>query len=206
MNVVTCSSIASIIGVLLPAIYNPNLVTDETAQGIMVDESRVAAMAAALIGYDPETSAGLFTFGGTGTNLYGVKIALEKACPCAMETGVRGNAVVLASEQCHYSRLNVAGWLGIGEKNVVEIPSHPGNDMRLDLLEQEVRRLIKEGKRIAAIIASMGTTDAFGIDDLEAIVHLRDRLVEEFALDYRPHVRADAVIGWAWSVFDDYSR
>ena len=205
MNVVTCSSIASIIGVLLPAIYNPNLVSDDTAQGIMAAEARAAAMAAALIGYDPETSAGVFTFGGTGTSLYGVKLGLEKACPGAMETGVRDDAVVLASEQCHYSRLNVAGWLGIGEKNVVEVPSELDSSIRLDLLEEQARRLIKEGRRIAAIIASMGTTDAFGIDDLEAITKLRDQLVEEFALTYRPHVHADAVIGWAWSVFNDYS-
>jgi L-2,4-diaminobutyrate decarboxylase len=50
----------------------------------------------------------------------------------------------------------------------------------------------------------MGTTDALGIDDLQAIVQLRDELVDEFQLPYRPHVHADAVIGWAWSVFNDY--
>ena len=53
MNVVSCSSIASIIGVLLPAIYNPNLVSDDTSHGIMEAEVRVTAMAADLVGYDP---------------------------------------------------------------------------------------------------------------------------------------------------------
>jgi glutamate/tyrosine decarboxylase-like PLP-dependent enzyme len=28
--------------------------------------------------------------------------------------------------------------------------------------------------------------------------------VDEFRLPYRPHVHADAVIGWAWAVFNDY--
>jgi len=50
----------------------------------------------------------------------------------------------------------------------------------------------------------MGSTDAFGIDDLAALRAIRDRLVEEFRLSYRPHLHADAVIGWAWSVFNDY--
>ena len=54
------------------------------------------------------------------------------------------------------------------------------------------------------IIATMGSTDAFGIDNLEAIVAMRDRLVDEFKLPYKPHVHVDAVIGWAWSVFNDY--
>ena len=50
----------------------------------------------------------------------------------------------------------------------------------------------------------MGTTDAFGLDDLAAIHEIRNRLVDEFQLDYIPHIHADAVIGWAWSVFNDY--
>ena len=204
-HVVSCSSIASIIGVLLPAIYNPNLVSDDTAYGVMEAEVRVTAMAADLVGYDPDVAGGLFTFGGTGTNLYGVKIGLEKALPGTMETGVRGDAVVLASEQCHYSRLNVAGWLGLGERNVIEVPSQPSNDIDLDLLTQAAERALRDGRRIAALIAVMGTTDAFGVDDLEAIVAMRDRLVTRFELDYRPHVHADAVIGWAWSVFTGYS-
>ena len=205
MNVVSCSSIASIIGVLLPAIYNPNLVSDDTAHGIMEAEVRVTAMAADLVGYDPDMASGLFTFGGTGTNLYGVKIGLEKALPGTMEDGVRGDAVVLTSEQCHYSRLNVAGWLGLGERNVIEVRSRHTNDVDLDLLTEAAERALTDGRRIAAIIAAMGTTDAFGVDDLEAIVAMRDRLVTRFELDYRPHVHADAVIGWAWSVFTGYN-
>ena len=205
MNVVSCSSIASIIGVLLPAIYNPNLVSDDTAHGVMEVEVRLTAMAADLVGYDPDVASGLFTFGGTGTNLYGVKIGLEKALPGTMEAGVRGDAVVLASEQCHYSRLNVAGWLGLGERNVIAVPSLPSNDVDLDLLTEAAERALTDGRRIAAVIAAMGTTDAFGVDDLEAIVAMRDRLITRFDLDYRPHVHADAVIGWAWSVFIGYS-
>jgi len=72
VNVVPPPSIASIIGALLPTIYNPNLVTDDTSHGIAVAEEKVAVMTAALLGYDPEHSAGVFTFGGTGTTLYGV--------------------------------------------------------------------------------------------------------------------------------------
>jgi glutamate/tyrosine decarboxylase-like PLP-dependent enzyme len=66
------------------------------------------------------------------------------------------------------------------------------------------RDLLKQGGRIAAIIATMGTTDAFGLDDLSEIHAIRNRLVDEFSLEYVPHIHADAVIGWAWSVFNDY--
>ena len=204
INVVPPPSIPSIIGSLLPAIYNPNLVSDDTSFGVALKEAAVAAMTARLVGYDPARSAGVFTFGGTGTTLYGAKLGIEKAFPDAMDNGVRGDGVILASAQSHYCRLNVAGWLGLGEKNVVAVPTHLQNDIRIDRLEAAARAAIEAGRRIVAFVATMGTTDAFGVDDLDAVVELRDRLVEEHGLDYRPHVHADAVIGWAWSVFNDY--
>ncbi|NIO39553.1 MAG: aspartate aminotransferase family protein, partial [Burkholderiales bacterium] len=84
--------------------------------------------------------------------------------------------------------------LGLGERCLLEIPTHLDNDMQVPLLEQRAREVLAQGKKIAAFIVTLGTTDAFGLDDLEAIVAVRDRLVEEFKLGYRPHVHADAVI------------
>jgi glutamate/tyrosine decarboxylase-like PLP-dependent enzyme len=204
VNVVPPPSIASIIGVLLPSTYNPNLCSEEGAQRPAETEVRVVSMAAELVGYDPAQADGVFTFGGTGAMLYGVKIGLEKAMPGAGKTGVRGNVAIFSSEQSHYSCLNVASWLGIGQDQVVRVPTTPDNALRVDLLEAALRQALDQGTRVAAIVATLGTTDAFGLDDLAAIVELRDRLVDEFRLDYRPHIHADAVIGWAWSVFRDY--
>lgn len=205
INVTSPPSIASIVGALLPTIYNPNLVSVETSCNLAVAEVRAAAMTAALIGYDPESSGGLFTFGGTGTDLYGMKIGLEKAAPGTIEKGLAcERAVILSSDQAHYCRLSIAGWLGIGERNAVAVPTTDDNAMKLDELERKLRELLDDGARIAGIIATMGTTDAFGLDDLAGIVKIRDALVDEYQLDYRPHVHADAVIGWAWSVFNDY--
>ena len=204
VNVVAPPSIPSIVGSLLPCIYNPNLASDETSVGIAVAEARVMAMVADLVGFDADKAGGVFTFGGTGTNLYGVKLGIEKALPGAMEQGIREDLFVLTSDQSHYSRLNITGWLGLGERCLLEIPTHLDNDVQVPLLEERARELVRQGKKIAAFIVTLGTTDAFGLDDLEAIVAVRDRLVDEFGLAYRPHVHADAVIGWAWSVFDDY--
>ena len=204
INVVPPPSIPSVIGSLLPAIYNPNLVSDDTSYGLMLTEAAVVAMVSRLVGYDPVRAAGVFTFGGTGTVLYGVKLGIEKAFPDAMDNGVPGGGMILASAQSHYCRLNVAGWLGLGEKSVVAVPTHLENDIRVDRLEEAAREALDQGRRIVALVATMGTTDAFGVDDLDAIVDLRDQLVEEYDLDYRPHIHADAVIGWAWSVFNDY--
>ncbi|MCH7551387.1 MAG: alcohol dehydrogenase catalytic domain-containing protein, partial [Proteobacteria bacterium] len=80
----------------------------------------------------------------------------------------------------------------------------PGDKVVLTSDGDGLRALLKDGRKIACIVATMGTTDAFGLDDLQTIHAIRDNLVDEFGLDYRPQIHADAVIGWAWSVFNDY--
>ena len=205
INVIPPPTIASIIGGLLPSIYNPNLVSEESSRQVAVAEVEVSSMTADLVGYNPSQSAGLFTFGGTGTLLYGVKLGLEKACPGTAQHGARERAVIFCSERAHYACLTVANWLGIGRENVIQIPCSPENEMRTCLLESMARDVLKDGGKIAAIVATMGTTDHFGLDDLKSIHEIRDRLVDEFHLDYHPHIHADAVIGWAWSVFNDYN-
>jgi L-2,4-diaminobutyrate decarboxylase len=204
-NVIVQPSIPSLIGVLLSALYNPNLSWDANSRLVALAEVEVAAIAANLIGYDAQEAAGVFTFGGTGTNLYGAKIGLEKACPSAMQRGIREPAVIVASDTAHYCKYNLAGWLGMGTDQLVVVPSEPNNEMDLQAFERKLREVLQQGKKVACIVASMGTTDAFGLDDLEGIVQIRDNLTEEFKLPYKPHVHADAVIGWAWSVFNDYS-
>jgi L-2,4-diaminobutyrate decarboxylase len=204
VNVVPQPSIASIIGVLLPAVYNPNLCSDESGHLISEAEVRASSMAAALVGYDPAQSEGVFTFGGTGGLLYGMKVGLEKALPGSARSGVRGEAAVLVSDCSHYACRTVAAWLGIGQDHVIAVPTHADNSMNVPAFEAAARDVLKSGRRIAAIVATLGTTDAFGLDDLAAIHAVRNRLIEEFKLPYQPHLHADAVIGWAWSVFNDY--
>ena len=205
INVVPSPTIPSIIGGLLPSIYNPNLVSDESSRQVSLAEVEAIAMTASLVGYDPSAADGVFTFGGTGTLLYGAKIGLEKAIPDVRRKGLHAPAVIVCSDRAHYACRTVANWLGIGEHNVVHVPTTDDNQMQTSELPQTLREICRSGRRIACIVATMGTTDAFGLDDLVAIVRARDEIVKELALDYVPHVHADAVIGWAWSVFNDYN-
>ena len=88
INVVPSPTIPSLIGGLLPSIYNPNLVSEEiVAAACSLAEVEAIAMTAALVGYDPARADGVFTFGGTGTLLYGAKIGLEKAVPGVRRDG-----------------------------------------------------------------------------------------------------------------------
>jgi glutamate/tyrosine decarboxylase-like PLP-dependent enzyme len=205
-NVVPPPTIPGVIGTLLASLYNPNLAWDEYSKGIARAEVETIALVSALIGYDPAKAGGVFTFGGTGTTLYGIRLGIEKACPGSSQEGLPSPPpLVFASDTSHYCRYNIATWLGIGMKSLRTVPTNAHNALILEDLATQLRTALKEGRRIACIVATMGTTDAFGLDDLAGILELRDELVREFNLDYVPHVHADAVIGWAWSVFNDYN-
>ncbi|WP_338674351.1 pyridoxal-dependent decarboxylase [Streptomyces sp. SCSIO 30461] len=203
-NVIPPSTLPSVVGMTLAHLYNPNIVSDEFSHRVALAEVEVVAACASLLGYDQDEVGGLFSFGGTATNLYGVKVGLEKAQPGAMQSGVREGLVTFASDSSHYCRLTVAGWLGLGTDNSITIPTDDRGEMDVGALRTGLEEAIGAGKKIAAIICTMGTTDSFGIDDLEAVVDLRDELVETHGLQYKPHVHADAVSGWAWAVFNDY--
>lgn len=204
-NVIPPPTISSITAFMAAAIYNPNVIWDEYSARFAEAEVRAIAMLADLVGYDPAQAGGLFTFGGTGTILYGCKLALERLSGGrTMADGLREDVKILCSGVSHYSHLNVAAWLGVGTRNVVTIPATAANEMSLVALEEALRGAFERGEKVAVIIATLGSTDAFGLDDLAAIVRLRDSLAQEYDLAYRPHVHADAVIGWAWSVFRDY--
>jgi len=203
--VVPPTTIPSITAFIAAAMYNPNMIWDEYSARFAEAEIAAVAMAADLVGYDPQQAGGVFTFGGTGTILYGCKLGLEKLFGGrAMTEGIREDVKIVASGTSHYSHLNVAGWLGLGTKNLVNIPTTRDSTMSLPHLEDYLGRAFARGEKVAVIIATLGTTDAFAIDHLGEIVQLRDRLAREYGLEKKPHIHADAVIGWVWSVFRDY--
>ena len=242
VNVNAQPSTGSLAGALLPALFNPNMSSDGRGAGCSRAEREIVAMVARLAGCDPGAAGGVFTFGGTGTMLYGVRLGLETALGGVMRRGLFrmadeaqsrephshsatsaadrhavdrdpagqvarrgcGPPVVLASERSHHTVLTAAGWLGIGQDQVRLVPV--GDDHAIDVAacERIADEELAAGRPIAAIVATLGTTDAFGLDDLAGLYRMRDRLVERHSLAYRPHLHADSVIGWAWTVFRDY--
>jgi L-2,4-diaminobutyrate decarboxylase len=237
-NVIPPPTIPSLVGMLLAGLYNPIIAWDEYSHKVALAEKEVVAIMSNLIGYNASDASGLFTFGGTGTMLYAVKVAIEKAFGnfdehCKLQTATMAvglkncNGVIFTSEHSHYCVETVAGWLGLGTDCVVKIPGNRKHEMQIDVLRQaaylttgtngsngldlsnvlgeKAVRFLTGKPKIIAIIATMGTTDHFGVDDLKQIVELRDELANSLKQGpFVPHIHADAVIGWAWAAFNDY--
>jgi L-2,4-diaminobutyrate decarboxylase len=205
MNVVPPATLPSIAANLMSAVFSPNLIEEEYSVNVVASEVEAIAMCAELAGYDPARANGIFTFGGLGTWLYALKMGLTKALgKDSRYTGIRKDAQILTSQVAHFSKINCSDWIGVGMNNVRDIPLDEDNSMNLG----ELRRIIEEchdaGKPIALITCTTGTTDAFGVDDVKGIVEIRDEFVKKYGLDYKPHVHADAVIGWPWMAYRNY--
>jgi len=182
---------------LAVSLYMPNGVTGEDAAEVLNAEIACASAIAKLANLDPEKAGGVFTFGGTGTNLYGFKMGLHKADPRHGMEGVSKDIVVVGSKPSHYSHQTAANWLGIGQNNYLQVDSHLDQTTKLDELDAVCRNAIESGKKIACIEALGGTTSNMAIDDFQAICEIRDGLVSKYSLDYVPHIHADTVLGWA---------
>jgi glutamate/tyrosine decarboxylase-like PLP-dependent enzyme len=196
---------ASLIGAIAALLKNPNLCTDRYSQRSNELEVKTITALANLIFYHTDDPWGVFTIGGTISNFYGAKIGVEKVVPGAMQNGLGAQRVVgICSEAGHYSNRTVAGWLGIGTNQLIAIPTDQDLAMRLDLLEQQLEQLYADDVRVAFVVATFGTTDGFGIDDLQQIRTIIDTVSAKHQ-QTTPQLHVDAAVGWALTFLTEYS-
>src|SRR5512133_509598 len=165
-NVKGPANYASLVGAIACLLKNPNLCTDTYSQRSNELEVKAVTALANLLFYHTEDPWGVFTMGGTVSNLYGAKIGIEKVLPGAMHRGLQGVKIAgIVSEAAHYSNQTLAGWLGLGTANLHAIPTDNNMAMRMDLLEAKLEELERDGILVAFVVATFGTTDGFGVDD-----------------------------------------
>lgn len=203
-NVKGPPNFASLVGSLAALLKNPNLCVDTYCLRSNELEVKSITSLANLIFYHTESPWGVFTIGGTISNLYGGKLGIEKVSPGAMRRGVGGVPLAgIVSEAGHYSNATLAGWLGIGIDNLHPIPTDASMAMRIDLLEEKLEELYTQKKAVAFVIATFGTTDAFGIDDIASIREIINRKSTEHGVTC-PHLHIDAAVGWVSCFLTDY--
>lgn len=203
-NVKGPPNFASLVGSLASLLKNPNLCVDTYCLRSNELEVKSITSLANLIFYHTQSPWGVFTIGGTISNLYGGKLGIEKVCPGAMRTGLHQTRLAgIVSEAGHYSNATLAGWLGIGIENLHSIPTDRNLSMRLDRLEEKLDELYRNGVAVAFVIATFGTTDAFGIDDISGIRKIIQQKAEEYSV-VTPHLHVDAAVGWVGCFFTEY--
>lgn len=196
---------ASLIGAVACLLKNPNLCTDRYSQRSNELEVKAITALANLIFYHTQDPWGVFTIGGTISNFYGAKIGVEKVVPGAMQNGLGNEHVVgLCSQASHYSNRTVAGWLGIGTNQLIALPTDEQLSMRLDALQSKLNELYEAGTKVAFVVATFGTTDGFGIDDLRGIRDIINATSERYG-QVTPQLHVDAAVGWALTFLTEYA-
>jgi glutamate/tyrosine decarboxylase-like PLP-dependent enzyme len=203
-NVKGPANYASLLGAIASLLKNPNLCVDTYSQRSNELELKAITSLANLIYYHTESPWGVFTMGGTISNLYGGKIGIEKVLPGAMRRGLADRPLAgIVSEAAHYSNATLAGWLGLGVDNLHAVPTDRDLSIRLDLLEAKLDALHAQGRSVAFVIATFGSTDGFGIDDVAGIRQLLDAFASRHGVP-TPQLHVDAAVGWALCFLAEY--
>jgi L-2,4-diaminobutyrate decarboxylase len=205
MNLMPPTTAVSVVTAFLTALFNPDMCSTEfSGKRLAEAESRVVTLLSELVGYDPHRSFGFFTYGGTAAIQYGIMLGLEKASPGRYLNGQQEAVKIICSNAAHFSVRSAAGMLGLGSRNVVQVETNSADEMNLTDLARKGSEVLAGGAKIGCVVATLGTTDTFGLDNLAGVARIRDRWQRQFKLDYPILIHADAAIGWAWNFFRDY--
>ncbi|UYQ78420.1 aspartate aminotransferase family protein [Glutamicibacter sp. JL.03c] len=162
--------------VAIPAVVTENFVTSintsmdtfDQSAGATLIERKLVSFTAELIGYDPSTADGIFTSGGTQSNLQAMLIARNTAT-ARLEGSLPERLAKLriyCSEDAHFSIRNAAMLLGLGYEAAVAIPTDAQHRMDAQALRDQLAEDLDAGLIPMAISATSGTTDFGAIDPL----------------------------------------
>ncbi|GHD03151.1 pyridoxal phosphate-dependent decarboxylase family protein [Zhihengliuella salsuginis] len=164
--------------VLIPAVAAEALVTsvnssmdtwDQSAGATLIERRLTRWTAADLIGLGADAD-GVFTSGGTQSNLQAMLIARNHAV--ATRTGSLPERLaglrIYTSADSHFSIAKAATLLGMGEDAVVAVPTDRAHRMDAHALRAAIEADTAAGLTPMAVVATAGTTDFGAIDPLAA--------------------------------------
>ncbi|GLX11094.1 pyridoxal-dependent decarboxylase [Microbispora sp. NBRC 16548] len=161
--------IPALLGEAVLSAVNSSLDTwDQSAGGTLI-ERRLIEWTAGRIGFGPAAD-GVFTSGGTQSNLHALLLAREEAH--AIAGAVPSRLRVITSEAGHFSVRKAANLLGLGPDAVVAVETDGERRMRPAALARELDRCRRAGLVVMAVVATAGTTDFGSIDPLPEIASL----------------------------------
>ncbi|MEV7993062.1 lysine decarboxylase DesA [Streptomyces sp. NPDC086077] len=169
--------IPAVLGEAILSAVNSSLDTwDQSAGGTLI-ERKLIDWTTERIGLGPAAD-GVFTSGGTQSNLQALLLAREEAKP-GPAGWEEGRSLVklriFASDVSHFSVKKSAKLLGLGPDAVVAIPVDHDKRMQTVALAHELERCKEDGLVPMAVVATAGTTDFGSIDPLPEIAELCSR-------------------------------
>lgn len=123
--------------------------------------------------------AGVFTSGGTQSNLMGLMLARDaffaRQGHSVQQNGLTGDLSklkVFCSENAHFSVQKNMALMGLGYRSVTLVKTDEFSRMDVSDLSEKLAKAKANGEQVMAIVATAGTTDAGAIDPLADIAAL----------------------------------
>ncbi|WOB48205.1 aspartate aminotransferase family protein [Xanthomonas hydrangeae] len=163
---------------LVLSALNTSMDTWDQSAGATLIEQQLIAWTAARIGLGAQAD-GVFTSGGTQSNLMALLLARDSRCARAGHTvkqhGLAADATrlrVFVSQVGHFSVRKACAVLGLGYDAVVPVPCDARQRMDTDALARAIASEQAQGQQPFAVVATAGTTDFGSIDPLPQIAAL----------------------------------
>ena len=165
---------AAFTGDVISAVLNTSMYTYKIGGVQVLIELALVKRMGQMMGF-PDAE-GVFTPGGSLSNLAGMVVALNQAIPGYKDHGAQGKQPrIYTSIEGHYSVPKAAGLLGVGQSNVVKIPVDGRGQMLPESLESAIVSDIEAGFTPAMINATSGTTVLGAFDPIAAISAIAKR-------------------------------
>jgi L-2,4-diaminobutyrate decarboxylase len=202
-NATPLPNIASIVGNLVMVLLNGNNLWDVDGSAAANAEVRITSMLSKIVGYDPNKSTGYTTWGGQGAVFTSLRLAIARQFPYSNKVGIPDNLYCFCSELSHFSLYKSVEATGIGINNMVRVKTNDDHSINLADLHAKMEQVIEAGGIPVYVLATMGTTDTFGIDDIYGIKQVLAEVEQRHNL--QPiYVHADSAMGGMYTFFNDY--
>jgi glutamate/tyrosine decarboxylase-like PLP-dependent enzyme len=174
------------IGEVLAAFLNSSMYTFKAGGPQVLIEQEVTSHMARLAGF--EEGEGLFTPGGSMSNLVGMLLARNARHPQTREEGMGARRMTLyVSELCHYSIPKNAGIMGLGRENARPVATDERGRMRPDALRAAIASDLRDGHEPFLIVGTCGTTVLGAFDPVAEIA--------DIAQEHELWLHLDAALG-----------
>ena len=155
-------------GDLIAAGLNNNLLAHELSPSVSLLEESICKWFSIKLGFS-DLAGGVAASGGTLSNLNALVTARNYA---GLETDPK--AVYLISEDAHSSFEKCNRIMGLEKNNLIKVKTDKDGCMDMIELKKTVNKCSIEGKRIFAIVATLGTTVRGAIDPIDnlSLIHI----------------------------------
>jgi aromatic-L-amino-acid/L-tryptophan decarboxylase len=163
------STAPGILGEILSAPLNVNAMTWRTCPAATELETVVVDWLRQWVGL-PDQFGGVVYDTASVAIMHALAVAREEAAPSTRKLGLTDRDLprfrIYTSDQAHSSAEKAAIALGLGEENVIRVPSDDQFRMDVDSLGRSIAQDRQNGLQPMAVVATVGTTSTASVDPI----------------------------------------